>query len=320
MYQYRLLLDPALTLFSVANVAEYIKRYKHHKEYINKVSTLTDMSKPEQFTDKKKLIDWYLTLINFLGAIPGRNGVPLSYLCRPTNVQVKAVYKNFIDEYVDKAPLVGQSFATDAAEVHTYMFMFASVNTVAEVNMVSHAADHNGCLDFVELEYHYEGVGVHVGNAVQTDKVLNDLFCSGENKPHMWWDEFETHLTDSFNTYDFLEKRRVHSNYIRLRILNRKILANFLQATKAPINLELAKTPVTITYENSLGVFPNKFNQKFPPELSPSNNRTTRRINEVAIAEVVEAVYFRAEAKDIKDAVEVTYLADMAEVDLDVDM
>ena len=66
------------------------------------------MTKPEQKMDKMKFIDWYPTLINFLRAIPGRNGVPLSYLCRPTKVQVKAVYNDFIDEYVDKAPLVRQ--------------------------------------------------------------------------------------------------------------------------------------------------------------------------------------------------------------------
>ena len=67
---------------------------------------------------------------------------------------------------------------------------------------------------------------------------------------------------------------------MRLRILNRKILADFLQATKASINLDLAKTPVTITYDNTLAEFRNQFNHKFPPALSSSNNRNTGRINE----------------------------------------
>ena len=44
--QYRLGLDPVLTLLPVGNVAEYIKRYKHHEAYIKKKSTLTDMAKP----------------------------------------------------------------------------------------------------------------------------------------------------------------------------------------------------------------------------------------------------------------------------------
>ena len=65
-----------------------------------------------------------------------------------------------------------------------------------------------------------------------------------------------------------------------LCILNRKIFIDFLQATKASINFELAKTPVSITYENELAVFCNQVNQKLLPELSSSNNRRTRRINE----------------------------------------
>ena len=69
-------------------------------------------------------------------------------------------------------------------------------------------------------------------------------------------------------------------NDMRLHLLNRKILADFLQATKASINLELAKTISTITYENTLAAFHNKFNQEFPPELSTSNKRRNRIINE----------------------------------------
>ena len=78
----------------------------------------------------------------------------------------------------------------------------------------------------------------------------------------MWWGKFEGQLNDEFKTYYCLEKKIVHSNDMRLRILNRKILADFLQATKASINLDLAKTPVTITYDNTLAEFRNQFNQK----------------------------------------------------------
>ena len=77
-----------------------------------------------------------------------------------------------------------------------------------------------------------------------------------------------------------MEKRNVHSNYTRLRILNRKILVDFLQPTKAYINLELAKTPVMMTYKHALATFRNQVSRKFPPESSFSNSRRTRRINE----------------------------------------
>ena len=125
-----MVLDTVLTLFPVAKVAEYIKRYKHHESYIKKLFTLTDTAKLEHFTDNMKWIDWYPTLINFLRSITGRNVIPFSYMCRPTNVQAKSVYNNFINEYVDKVPMVGQAFTTDVAEVHTYIVRFTSGNAV----------------------------------------------------------------------------------------------------------------------------------------------------------------------------------------------
>ena len=41
--------------------------------------------------------------------------------------------------------------------------------------------------------------------------------------------------------------------------------------------MELDKRPVTITYENALDLFRNQLNQKFPPELSSSNNKNNRK-------------------------------------------
>ena len=266
-------LDPALTVFAVTNFNEYIRRYKNNEAYINKASALTDTGKPEQFNDKMKWIDWYTTLINFLTKLSVRNGVPLSYLCRPTKVQAKAAYNYFIDEYVAKAPQVGQEFTTDTLGVHTYIVRLTSGSTVPEPNMVAHVEENNGCLDFIELNDHYEGVGVHAVNSVQAYKVLNDLFYSGEKKPHIWQDEFERKLTDAFNTYNCLEKRSVHSNDMRLRILNKKYLSGFPPINQSIYNL--AKTPVTITYENTLSIFCNQVNQNLLPELSSSNNRRT---------------------------------------------
>ena len=277
---FRLNENPNAVLFPVDDAANLIRRYKHHQAYLDKSSTLTDTAKPEQFTEKVKWSDWYPTLENFLRAIPGRGGVPLSYVIRPNNVIPHATYNDFIDEYVDKAPLAGQAFATDAAEVHTYIVKFTSGNAIAEAKLLAHADANNGRLDFTALKDHYEGVGVHAVNVVKADKVLNDLFYSGEKPPHMWWDEFERQLTDAFNTYDRLERRAVHSDAMKLRILNRKILADFLQTTKASINLELARVPITMTYENALSAFRNQVNQKFPPEMSSA--RRTRHINETS--------------------------------------
>ena len=155
------------------------------------------------------------------------------------------------------------------------------VNPVAEAKLVPHAHHNNGSLDFIALKNHYKGVGFHAINIFQADKILQDIFYSGEKKPHMWWDEFERKFTDAFNTYGCRERRNVHLENQKLRILNRKINADFLWATKASIKFNISKTPVTLNYYDSLTAFRNQVNQNFLPELSSSNNRITRGVNEV---------------------------------------
>ena len=115
---------------------------------------------------------------------------------------IHPTYGYFINEYVDRAPLTGQSYQTDAAEVHTYIVKFTSGNPLAEAKLVLHAQDNNGRLVFIALNNHYKGVGFHAMNIVQADKVLQDLFYAGEKNSHMWWGEFERQLKDAFITYD----------------------------------------------------------------------------------------------------------------------
>ena len=97
----------------------------------------------------------------------------------------------------------------------------------------------------------------------------------------MWWDEFERQLTDTFNTYDFHERHTVHSDNQKLCILNRKVNADFLQDTKASINIELAKNPVMHNYDDSLTAFKNQVKKTFPPDITSSKIIITRRVYEV---------------------------------------
>ena len=104
-------------------------------------------------------------------------------------MQAKYVYNDFIDEYVDEVTLVGQAFTTDAVEVHNYIVRFTSGNTATSANMVDHASENYGRLDFISLKDHYEGVGMRTLNLVHADKVLNNFSlqvkrnhkCSGTN-------------------------------------------------------------------------------------------------------------------------------------------
>ena len=107
---------PITVRFTVANASDFIKRYKHNDAYVKKPKKITETVKPDNFTDKIKWIGWYPTFINFLHDIPGRNGIPLSYICRPVSAIIPTTgYVDFIDEYVDKAPLNGQVYLNDAS-------------------------------------------------------------------------------------------------------------------------------------------------------------------------------------------------------------
>ena len=181
---------------------------------------------------------------------------------------IHATYGDLIDEYVDREPLTGQAYRTNAAVVHTYFIKFTSGNPAVEAKLVPHAQKNNRRLDFIALKNHYKADIFHAINIVQSDKLLQNLFYVVKKNSHMWCDEFERQLKDAFNTYDCHERRNVHSDNQKLCILNRKDNAEILQDAKESTNLDLEKTLVTLNYDDAITAFRNQLNQKFPPELS----------------------------------------------------
>ena len=275
-------MDPALSPFPVHDTAMLLTNYKSHQAFIDKSKMISDAAKPTKFKENNKWDDWYPTFLNFLRAIPGRNGIPLNYICReddepaPNNPEI-----DFIENYILQAPVWGTAFKVDAAEVHTYLVNFTSGNSIAEVKMLPYAHENNGRLDFKALKEHYEGVGVNSINVIKAEETLKNLFYAGERKPHMWWDEFEKLLSRSFTIIHKNERREVYSNEMKLRILIQKINVDFLQGVKAAMSIELSREPLLMTYEQAVMTFRNEVNSKFPPSMSSNNNRT-RRINEMS--------------------------------------
>ena len=60
---------------------------------------------------------------------------------------------------------------------------------------------------------------------------------------------------------------------MKLRILCQEVMADFIQHSKASINIEPAIASITITYQEALTSFWNQVNIKYPPEVSFSRNR-----------------------------------------------
>ena len=275
--------NPEDILFPNNDQLELIRRYKAHGVFRDKAKSISDIAKPSKFEDDTKWIDWCPTFVNFLRSIPGVTGIPLSYVIRE-NEAPEPVWdnnKHFLENYIAMAPLMGESFEIDSAEVHTYMMHFIAGNSVAEAKIVAHGATSSGRRDFIALKSHFEGVGINALEITKAEQIINNLFYSGEKKPHMWWSEFEKELSRAFAICQRVENRVVHSNSMKLRILISKIQADFLEQTKAALNIEMSKLPMTLTYEDALSAFRNAVNMKHPPSLSSTNNNRVRRINEV---------------------------------------
>ena len=105
-------------------------------------------------------------------------------------------------------------------------------------------------------------------------------------------------LTDVFNTYDCRNRRNVHSENQKLRILNRKINKELLQDTEASIILKLANTLVIINYDDALNLFRNQVNQKVPSKLSTSKKIEQGELMELFPKTMAEVVAFTAKAED----------------------
>ena len=214
----------SLVPFPVHNVANLIRNYKSHKEYMEKSKTVTEAVKPTKYRESMRWDDWCPTFLHFLKALPGRNGIPLSYVCSEYDEATpEDPNEDFLENYITKAPLYGDALKFDAAEAHTYLNNFMSGNEIAEVKMLPHAPLCDGRLDYCALQEHFEGVGVNAVNVLKAEKTLKSLFYSREKKPDMWWDEFEKRLSHSFTIIHKKESREVYSNEMKLRVPIQKV-------------------------------------------------------------------------------------------------
>ena len=275
--------DPAASAFPIDLVSDLIRRYKTHEKFLIDSKTLSEAARPEKFKESTKWEDWKPTFLNYLRSIPGRDGIPLKYICREKDeADGITEHEDFLDDYVASAPLEGNSFAIDTVQVHTFLLNFVTGNDTAEAKIQGLSRPNDGREAFKRLVEHYEGVGIHAIDIREADEVLKTLFYAGEKPPHMWWSEFEKRLTRAFNAYVKREGRVVHSDSMKIRMLVDKIKADFLTPTKAQLEIELSRVPMTITYEQSLALFRNMVNQKHPPQMGTVQNRARRQINEVS--------------------------------------
>ena len=157
--------DPTTVIFDITNdpnaVQNLILGQATFHNWNEKAAEKARTAKRKQFDSKMKWIDWRDSLVNFLRTQPGRNGVPLIYIIRDNDQPIVQNNAQFLDDYVDQAPLNGSAFSADAGEVHTYLVNFITENSTAENKILPFQSEKNRRTDYFALKDHYEGVGAN---------------------------------------------------------------------------------------------------------------------------------------------------------------
>ena len=175
--------DPSSTAFPIDQVVDLIRRYNTHEKYKTDSKTLAEAAKPEKFKEATKWKDWKPTFLNYIRAIPGRDGTPLKYVCRDNDEPVVEANTDFLDDYVAMAPLTGDSFAIDTVQVHTFLVDFVVGNDTAKAKIQGLRRPNDGREAYRRLVEHYEGVGIHAIDIREADEVIKNLFYAGEKPP-----------------------------------------------------------------------------------------------------------------------------------------
>lgn len=128
-------LDPTSEPFPVHLSAELISRYNSHALWQERSKTISDSAKPSSFTKDAKWEEWQPVFVNYLRTLPGRNGVPLSYIVRDNDDPDPISRSSFLDEYVAMSPLQGPAYIEDAGVVHTLLASLISGNDTATAIM-----------------------------------------------------------------------------------------------------------------------------------------------------------------------------------------
>jgi len=174
--------DPATEPIAAFDNALLMRCYKFHATFVKKSPSISSTASPSTLSTSTKFDDWNPMLINFLHTIPDRDGVPLDYVTRDNSAPDRAPRTDILIGYALQAPLEGDVFNNNSAEVHTYITKLSVGNITAESKVQANALLKNGQLDYFALRDHYLGVGINSIDIIKAEHLLDKLFYSGEKK------------------------------------------------------------------------------------------------------------------------------------------
>lgn len=270
--------DPSTAAFPVGRVNELIRRAKTHEKF---VKASDEAIKPKDFKVETKWPEWLPTLVGYLRQLPGRDGVPLSYVVRENDDPDPTPKPNFLDEYVACAPLHGDAYDMDNPRVANIILGLIVGNDQAETKIQAMSDRTDGREMMRTLNEHYAGVGIYANDIIKAESILANLFYAGEKPPHMWWDEFERQLNWAFSVMG-KDRTTVYKDDAKIRKLTGMIKADFLAQAKTNIQMQANRNPPLTTYAQAMLDFRAIVRTKHPHPATTGERRTRRQVNEVS--------------------------------------
>ena len=133
-------------------------KYFTHTKWLNNAVSMSKSVVPDIFSKKVKWMDQKPILANFLCIQSSHWSIPLSCIACKKDVSAIQVNTDFINDYINEAPLTGISYTIDLQKVCACIAKFVTSNVTAEQN-ISPFKDTNGrCFVFIALRDFYKGV------------------------------------------------------------------------------------------------------------------------------------------------------------------
>mmetsp|Transcript_640 Transcript_640/g.1027 ORF Transcript_640/g.1027 Transcript_640/m.1027 type:complete len:211 (+) Transcript_640:528-1160(+) len=162
--------DPNAMAFHVVDAAMLLRRYMTHKKYVKDAPSFSEAAKLKDLAAEVKWQEWAPSFRNYFCVMPGRDGVPLSYVIRRDPLPLIVPGGDFLTQYVSSAPLKGETYIFNSRLVDTLIVKFISDNETAEAKIQHLAAFSYGRRDIEVLRNHYEGVGVNARDITTSEK------------------------------------------------------------------------------------------------------------------------------------------------------
>lgn len=268
--------NPAFQVYPVATLTVLDKRMSTHDSFVKNSETMSKAAEPKEFTNDDNWDDWEPIFRRYLRCLVGENGQPLSYVIRDSDAPDPTPHTDFLEMYINMAPLNGLAYEVDNQRVLTLLLKFTKGNDMADGAISALNTEHDGRAAFLAAKVRFQGEGITMTLLVKAEFTIDKLYYTGEKYPSMYWMKFETELNRAYAVVDKQAGRPVHDNATKLRKLQLRIKnAEHLKQTKELVDSRMVEVPMTMTYEQAIKMYRNKTAQVYPK--GPQRTNINRR-------------------------------------------